>query len=127
MAVSFPFQQESTWRKLGYIYYTDSLAYRAVLEQNPQWKVTELPPIGAQIRVDSSGKSGGVVGGLSQGSFIFGLPSGEQKDLIFPFETDKDYTQALNRYTVQGVVDRNTLNGITLDDPLAIRGTSQVN
>jgi hypothetical protein len=122
MTVSVPFQQQYTWRKLGYLYFTDSLSYREVLEQNPQWKVTELPPIGAQLRVTSSANSGGVPGGLSQGSFIFGLPSGQQRDSIFPFETEKDYTKALNRYTVQGVVDRDELNGLSLDSAAAITG-----
>jgi hypothetical protein len=122
MTVSVPFQQQYTWRKLGYLYFTDSLSYREVLEQNPQWKVTELPPIGAQLRITSSANSGGVPGGLSQGSFIFGLPSGQQRDSIFPFETEKDYTKALNRYTVQGVVDRDELNGLSLDSAAAITG-----
>jgi phage baseplate assembly protein gpV len=122
MTVSVPFQQPFTFRKLGYLYYTNSLSYREVLEQNPQWKVTELPPIGAQIKVSANGAPGGVPGGLSQGSFIFGIPSGEQRDVIFPFETEEDYTQALNRYTVQGVVDRERINGISLDSPQAVTG-----
>ena len=122
MTVSVPFQQQYTFRKLGYLYFTDSLSYREVLEQNPQWKVTELPPIGAQLRITSSASSGRVPGGLSQGSFIFGLPSGQQRDTIFPFETEADYTKALNRYTVQGVVDREELNGLSLDSAAAITG-----
>jgi phage baseplate assembly protein gpV len=122
MTVSVPFQQQFTWRKLGYLYYTDSLSYREVLEQNPQWKVTELPPIGAQIRIGANGKSGGVPGGLTQGSFIFGLPSGQQRNAIFPFDTEEEYTKALNRYTVQGVVDRDKLNGLSLDSTASVTG-----
>ena len=122
MTVSVPFQQQFTFRKLGYLYYTDSLSYREVLEQNPQWKVTELPPIGAQIRIGANGKSGGVPGGLTQGSFIFGLPSGQQRNAIFPFDTEEEYTKALNRYTVQGVVDRDKLNGLSLDSTASITG-----
>ena len=123
MTVSVPFQQQFTFRKLGYLYYTNSLSYREVLEQNPQWKVTELPPIGAQIRISSSDKPGGVPGGLTQGSFIFGLPSGQQRDAIYPFDTEKNYTQALNRYTVQGVVDREKLNGLSLDSTASVTGS----
>jgi len=122
MTVSVPFQQQFTFRKLGYLYYTDSLSYREVLEQNPQWKVTELPPIGAQIRIGANGKSGGVPGGLTQGSFIFGLPSGQQRNAIFPFDTEEEYTKALNRYTVQGVVDRDKLNGLSLDSTASVTG-----
>jgi len=119
MAVSLPFQQQSTWRKLGYLFYQDSLAYREVLTQNPQWDVTELPPVGAQIEVEGVGAT---VGGLSQGNFVFGLPSGSQADEIFPFDTEVAYTEALDRYTLQGVVERETLNGITFDSTQAITG-----
>jgi hypothetical protein len=121
MTVSFPFQQQHTWRKLGYLYFTNSLDYRTVLEENPQWKVTELPPVGAQIRITSAG-SVATPGGLSQGSFVFGLPSGEQRLNIYPFETEQAYTESLNRYTLQGVSDRESLNGITLDSAQAITG-----
>ena len=119
MAVSVPFQQQFTWRKLGYLYFEDSLSYREVLEQNPQWTVTELPPIGAQLLI--SGQNGSA-GGLSQGNFIFGLSSASTYDEIFPYETETSYTEALNRYTLQGVVKRSTLNGVTLDSSQAITG-----
>ena len=122
MTVSFPFQQQFTWRKLGYLYFGDSLDYRQVLEENPQWKVTELPPLGAQIRLSPSANSGGTPGGLTQGSFIFGQPAGTQQDNIFPFPNREAYNTALNRYTLQGVIDRETLNGITFDSTQAITG-----
>jgi hypothetical protein len=122
MTVSIPFQQQFTWRKLGYLYFTDSLEYREVLAQNPQWTVTELPPLGAQLRISPSANTSGTPGGLSQGSFIFGLPSGEQALEIFPFDTQAEYTEALNRYTLQGVVERETINGITFDSTQAITG-----
>jgi hypothetical protein len=122
MTVSVSFQPQFTWRKLGYLYYTNSLDYREVLEQNPQWKVTELPPIGAQLRISSSANTSGTPGGLTQGSFIFGLPSGQNSADIFPYETKESYTTALNRYTLQGVVDRESLNGITFDSIQAITG-----
>jgi hypothetical protein len=119
MAVSVPFQQQFTWRKLGYLYFEDSLSYREILEQNPQWKVTELPPVGAQLLISSQS---GTAGGLSQGNFIFGLPSVYVYDEIFPYDSALSYTEALNRYTLQGVVERNSLNGITLDSTQAITG-----
>jgi hypothetical protein len=120
MTVSVPFQPQFTWRKLGYLYFTDSLSYREVLEQNPQWKVTELPPVGAQLRITGTN---GTSGGLSQGSFIFGLPSGEQADAIYPYDTEEEYVKALDRYTVQGVVQREALNGVTMDSEKAITGS----
>ena len=122
MTVSLPFQQEHSWRKLGYLYFTDSLNYREVLLQNPQWKVTELPPVGAQLRVSPSENSGGTPGGLTQGSFIFGLPNGEAELEVYPFDTEEEYTTALNRYTLQGVVERESINGLTFDSPQAVTG-----
>lgn len=119
MAISLPFQQQFTWRKLGYLFFQDSLEYRSVLEQNPQWSVTRLPPLGSQLRIAGNN---GVTGGLSQGNFIFGLPAGEQAANIFPFDTLTEYETALNRYTLQGVVERENLNGITFDSTQAITG-----
>jgi hypothetical protein len=122
MTISVPFQQQFTWRKLGYLYFTNSLDYREVLEQNPQWKVTELPPLGAQLRLSPSSNTTGTPGGLSQGSFVFGLPYGDQTDTIFPYATEAEYNEALDRYTLQGVIDRETINGITFDSSQAITG-----
>lgn len=122
MTVSFPFQPQHTFRKLGYLYFTNSLDYRQVLEQNPQWKVTELPPLGAQIRLEPTEDSTGTPGGLTQGSFIFSLPSGQEQANIYPYDTEESYTFALNRYTLQGVIDREEINGITFDSTQAITG-----
>lgn len=122
MTVSFPFQPQHTFRKLGYLYFTNSLDYRQVLEENPQWKVTELPPLGAQIRLSPVSNTEGTPGGLSQGSFVFGLATGEQRNDIFPYDTQEDYTLSLNRYTLQGVIDREKINGITFDSTQAITG-----
>lgn len=120
MSVSVPFQQQFTWRKLGYLYFEDSLSYREVLEQNPQWKVTELPPLGAQLLI--SGQNG-TVGTLSQGNFLSGAVNSSVYDDIFPYDTEASYTAALDRYTLQGVVERDSLNGITLDSAQAITGS----
>jgi len=122
MTVSIPFQQQFTFRKLGYLYFTDSLDYREVLNQNPQWKVTELPPIGAQLRISASSNTTGTPGGLAQGSFIFTSPDGQNNQKFFPYDTQSEYTRSLNRYTLQGVIDREALNGITFDSEQAVTG-----
>lgn len=122
MAVSFPFQPQYTWRKIGYLAFTDSTEYRDVLEQNPQWSVWELPPEGAQLRLSFNGNPAATPGTLSQGSFITGVPTGDFSDAIFPYNTLAEYNQALYRYTLQGVLDRETLNGITFDSTQAITG-----
>jgi hypothetical protein len=122
MTVSFPFQPQHTWRKLGYLAFTDSFQYREVLEQNPQWKVWELPPIGAQLRLTSAAGTTGTPGGLTQGSFVVGSPTGDFSDAIFPYNSQEEYNQALYRYSLQGVLDREQLNGITFDSTQAITG-----
>ena len=119
MTISLPFQQQFTFRKLGYIYFGNSLSYRDVLEQNSQWKVTELPPVGAELRLEGTQGSGG---SLTQGDFVFGLPVGTQLDVIFPFDTEPEYQAALDRYTLQGVVERTSINGVTMDSEQAFTG-----
>ena len=121
MTVSFPFEQQFTWRKLGYLFFEDSLSYREVLEQNPQWEVTKLPPVGAQLSISGTN---GSAGQLTQGNFIFGLGGGGEDEInrIFPFETAAAYDQALNRYTLQGVVNREQINGYNIDSAATITG-----
>ena len=116
--ISLPYQPQFTWRKLGYLFYTDSLEYRAVLEENPQWNVTELPPIGAQLRLPTPQSSNG----LKQSSFVFNLPQGSQADAIFPFETQEAYNIALSKYTVAGVVLRESVNGYSFDNLPSLTG-----
>jgi hypothetical protein len=117
--ITVPFQQQFTWRKLGYLYYTNSLDYRAVLEQNPQWTVTELPPLGATLSLPNVKST---TGGLVQSSFVFGLPQNTTAEEIYPFNTQDEYAQSLVRYTVAGVQNRVALNGLTLDSDQAVYG-----
>ena len=117
--ISLPFQQQFTWRKLGYLFFTDSMEYRSVLEENPQWKVTELPPIGAQLRLPNPASNSG---GLEQSSFLYGLPGGAISDVIFPFDTEGDYVEALSRYSSSAVSNREAVNGYTLDSLAAYTG-----
>ena len=117
--ITVPFQQQFTWRKLGYLYYTNSLDYRVVLEQKPQWTVTELPPLGATLSLPSAQNT---TGGLVQSSFVYGLPQNAAADEIFPFDTEDNYIASLERYTVTGVQYRVTINGLTMDSDEAIYG-----
>jgi hypothetical protein len=118
MTVSIPFQQQFTWRKLGYLFFTDSLAYRDILEQNPQWRVNELPPLGAQLRIASQGSA---TTGLSQGGFVFGLPDGSISQ-FFPFESEESYIVSLVKYTPEAVYNREKINGYTLDSDVTTVG-----
>ena len=111
MTVSLPFQNQFSWRKLGYLFFTDSLAYREVLEQNPQWRVNELPPLGAQLRI--SPKSN-ITNGLTQGGFVFGLPEPDIAN-VFPFSSELGYVEALVQYSLPAVLDRDRINGFSID------------
>lgn len=122
MTISFPFEQSFTWRQLGYLYFQDSLDYREVLAQNPEWDVTELPPIGAQLRLTPSADSVGTPGGLTQGSFITGLAPQQNSNDFFPYDTQIEYDKALYRYTLQGVFERQTINGLSFATNQAITG-----
>jgi len=121
---SFAFQQSSTWRKLGYLFYTNSLSYRDVLEQNPQWSVTELPPVGAQMVVNGS-EAGGANGGLVGTSLTPSQQGGGYSAAIFPFESPASYREAVDRYNLYGVVFRESLNGYSADSLSAVTGRQQ--
>ena len=118
--ITVPFQPQFNWRKLGYLFYTDSLKYRDVLDANPQWNVTELPPLGAQIEVQPTATAGS--GGLLQSSFVFGLTAGDQEDVIFPYDTNAEYTAALDRYTMYSVLFLDSINGYSADSDAAVTG-----
>lgn len=117
--ITLPFQPQFTWRKLGYQYYTNSLQYRSVLELNPQWNVMELPPVGAQLLLPNPTTSGG---SLQQATFISGTPEENDADAIFPYDSREEYINSLDRYTLQGVVFRESLNGYSYDSVPAITG-----
>ena len=117
---TLPFQQQFTWRKLGYLTYGNSLDYRAVLELNPQWNVTEDPPVGAQIVLPPPGNTG--AGGLQQSPFLYGVDGPGQLEAIYPFNTFAEYTEALGRYSVAAVEKREAVNGYSSDSVSAFTG-----
>jgi len=97
---------------LGYALYSNSSAYRDVLEQNPQWTVIENPPVGTSLRSNSTspGLTGGY-SGLSQQSPIVPRPSGDTSLNYYPFETKESYFIALNNYTPSALKEVEQLNG----------------
>jgi hypothetical protein len=117
--ITLPFQPQFTWRKLGYAFKTNSLAYRDILDLNPQWNVMELPPIGAQLLLPNPESSSG---SLQSATFIPGVPSEAASDAIFPYDSESSYIESLDRYTLQGIVLRGKLNGYTEDSTQAITG-----
>jgi hypothetical protein len=120
MTVSIPFEQSYTWRKLGFIYFTDSLSYREVLDQNPQWVVTELPPVGAQLRITSSSSQSSNT--LSQGGFVLDGTNNPVQNFIYPYLTVEDYVLATLRYPKEALVNVSQINGYSFNDTAAIEG-----
>ena len=118
--ITVAFQPQFTWRSLGYLFYTDSMKYREVLDNNPQWNVTELPPLGAQLSIQS--ELSATSGGLQQSTFVFGLTAGDESDTIFPYDTTQGYQVALDRYTLYSVFFQESLNGYSADSDSAITG-----
>jgi hypothetical protein len=119
---SFAFQQQLTWRKLGYLFFTNSLSYREVLEQNRQWNVTELPPVGAQLVVNGS-EAGRSNNGIIGTTLTPAQQTGEDPaQTIYPFNTPAEYEQAVDRYNLYGVLYRESLNGYSADSEAAATG-----
>jgi hypothetical protein len=108
-----------TWRKLGFAIYSDSLAYREVLNQNPAWDVTELPAPGTVLRKSPSSASGA---GASQQPSIFSQVAGQASLSYYPFTSQNEYYASLFKYTSLSLkeVDRN--NGWTSDSYPVVTG-----
>lgn len=104
------FQSGSTWRKLGFALYSNSLSYREVLENNPAWSVFSNPPEGTVL---SSGPSSGslLTAGLSQNSPMVSQPLSVYSEDYYPFTTPEDYVVSLSRYAPNHLKNVERLNG----------------
>jgi hypothetical protein len=90
------------------------------LDENPQWNVTELPPLGAQLSLQT--ELNGMTGGVQGSTFVFGLTAGDESDVIFPYNTTQEYQAALDRYSLYSVFFQDSLNGYSADSDAAITG-----
>ncbi len=107
-----------TWRKLGYGFHSDSLAYREVLNYNPKWSVVELPPPGTVLQegADTAGS------GASQQSPIFGRSSGQTSLDFYPFSSEAEYFLSLSSYNRSALREVSRLNGWSLDSSEVVTG-----
>jgi hypothetical protein len=113
---SVVFQPGITWAKLGYALYSNSLAYRKVLDQNPKWSVTETPPLGSVILADypdSPGMTNQVVPAI-------GGSSGSVSEEYFPFDNKLRYFESLYRYNTAALEEVERYNGWSLDSEAAL-------
>ena len=121
MDISITWNPGDTWRKLGYFYYTNSLEYRAVIEQNPQWNVMEEPPIGAVLSLNADQSR---TLGTTNNSGFFSTAAADEyiQDLVFPFEYEEQFLDQAAKYSLYSLVNYNELNGYTQDTPEAASG-----
>jgi hypothetical protein len=121
MNITVTWNPGDTWRKLGYYYYTDSLDYRTVLEQNPQWNVITEPPTGAVLilNVDNTRTAGTT----TNSGFFPQVQDGYIDQFIFPFESQTDYDAQASKYNLYGILNYNECNGYTQDTPQAAGGS----
>ena len=120
MNISITWNSGDTWRKLGYYYYTNSLDYRGVIEQNPQWNVMEEPPTGVvlNLKVESTR----TLSSTNTSGFFANTSDAYVQQEIFPFETTEEYFDQVDKYSVYSLVNYNECNGYTQDTPEAASG-----
>lgn len=120
MNISITWNPGDTWRKLGYLYYTNSLDYRAVIEQNPQWSVTEEPPIGTVMVLDVNENR---LSATTNSSLFFMDTEDESvQEAIFPFAYPDQYEAQAAKYSLYSLINYNELNGYTADTSVAVNG-----
>jgi hypothetical protein len=120
MNISITWNPGDTWRKLGYYYYTNSLDYRAVIEQNPQWNVTEEPPTGAVLLLNVNNARART--SLNNDGFFVNTEDVAVLEAIFPFDSVEEYEAQATKYNLYSLINYNECNGYTMDTPEALTG-----
>lgn len=120
MNISITWNPGDTWRKLGYFYYTNSLDFRSVIEQNPQWSVTEEPPVGVVLSLDVNSQR--VLSSTNNDGFFVDTENAGVLERIFPFESLEEYEAQASKYNLYSLVNYNEVNGYTMDTPEALTG-----
>jgi ABC-type Fe2+-enterobactin transport system substrate-binding protein len=120
MNVSVTWNPGDTWRKLGYLYYTNSLEFRAVIDQNPQWSVTEEPPVGTVLSLSVNNQR--ALGAANNPTFFVDTDDAYTQELIFPFGSTQEYEAQVAKYSLYSLLNYNELNGYTMDTTEAKTG-----
>lgn len=115
---TIPWQPGFTWRKLGYITQSSSLAYREVLSYNPEWDVVTEPPMGAVIQLRDANQMG-QIDSLPVGP---GGSSAQTAAEVFPFETYAEYVAAISEYSSGALMNTDRINGFSMDSLPAVTG-----
>jgi hypothetical protein len=120
MNISITWNPGDTWRKLGYFYYTNSLDFRSVIEQNPQWSVMEEPPEGAVLSLDVTASR--LRASTNNAGFFVNTENAGILEKIFPFVSLAAYEAQAEKYNLYGLINYNEVNGYTQDTVEALTG-----
>lgn len=120
MNVSITWNPGDTWRKLGYFYYTNSLDFRSVIEQNPQWSVTEEPPVGTVLSLNVNDAR--MRAAENNNGFFVDTENAGVLETIFPFTSTAEYQAQAAKYNLYSLINYNELNGYTMDTTEALTG-----
>lgn len=116
-----------TWRKVAYLYYSDSRQWRRILELNPSYTINEHPAPGVRIKV-ASGQTPNtqppraLQGTLQQTPTTLNL-STPQINLTntdqfdhWPWSNRDAAIRRMARYPFQSLLQPSDVNGLTLED-----------
>ena len=112
---TFVFQPGLTWRKAGYAFFSDSLAYREVINSNPIWDITSSPPPGSILY-----EPGSNYGGASMETGL--MSSSENPESYYPFESASDFNKSFYRYNMQSLLNVERYNGWSLTSTPVLSG-----
>ena len=91
-----------------------------MIEQNPQWSVTEEPPIGAVLSLNVN--TARTRAATNNSGFFVDTENAGVLETIFPFDSLEAYNRQAAKYNLYSLVNYNELNGYTMDTPEALTG-----
>jgi hypothetical protein len=115
---TFTFSPNFTWRKAGFLFLSNSLSYREVLDANPGWDITSSPPPGSTLKRPSSGK----VGGLNMAPITTQNFPSPTPEVYYPFNSKDEYIMATIRYSPSALMDVEKCNGYTSTSSRVLSG-----
>lgn len=124
-----------SWGKLAYTYFLDSREFRTLLALNESFDIRTQPAQGVNIFVETppgagagitSNRAPALPGTLEQMDMNVDLRRGpaatQRSDIaadIFPWDNLSGFTDRLTQYTAFSLMERDRVNGFSLDSPQA--------
>lgn len=106
---TFPFIPGLTWRKAGFYLFSDSLAYREVIDANPGWDISGQPAPGTMM---NNPGTGGRRGGLNQiPGQVPTRRSNQDPKSYYPYSSWDEFADSLTRYPPSALKDVEKYNG----------------